>query len=99
MSNSRFEGNMLEYVMYSIAAIFLSVLTFGIATPWIYVMFKKWEINNTIIDGKRLYFEGTAMGLIGRWLVWLLLIFVTFGIYAFWVRIKLKQWEVSNTHF
>ena len=62
-------------------------------------MFYGWKINHTVIEGKRLKFNGTAMGLFGNWIKWLLLIVVTFGIYAFWVHIKLEQWKVKNTTF
>ena len=62
-------------------------------------MFYGWKINHTIIEGKRLKFNGTAIGLFGNWIKWLLLIVVTFGIYAFWVHIKLGQWKVKNTTF
>jgi len=62
-------------------------------------MFYGWKINHTVIEGKRLKFNGTAMGLFGNWIKWLLLIVVTFGIYSFWVHIKLEQWKVKNTTF
>ena len=62
-------------------------------------MFYGWKINHTVIEGKRLKFNGTAMGLFGNWIKWLLLIIVTFGIYSFWVHIKLEQWKVKNTTF
>ena len=62
-------------------------------------MFYGWKINHTVIEGKKLKFNDTAMGLFGNWIKWLLLIVVTFGIYAFWVHIKLEQWKVKNTTF
>ena len=58
-----------------------------------------WKINHTVIEGRRLKFNGTAVGLFGNWIKWLLLIVVTFGIYGFWVHIKLEQWKVKNTTF
>jgi uncharacterized membrane protein YjgN (DUF898 family) len=55
--------------------------------------------DHTVIDGKRLRFDGTAMGLFGNWIKWFLLIIITFGIYSFWVGIALQKWKIRNTHF
>ena len=73
--------------------------TFGICYPWALCMIYGWKINHTVIEGRRLKFNGTAVGLFGNWIKWLLLIVVTFGIYGFWVHIKLEQWKVKNTTF
>ena len=62
-------------------------------------MIYAWKINHTVIEGRRLKFNGSAIGLFGNWIKWLLLIVVTLGIYGFWVHIKLEQWKVKNTTF
>ncbi|MBR4694231.1 MAG: DUF898 family protein [Bacilli bacterium] len=58
-----------------------------------------WEIKHTVINGHRLRFDGTAIGLFGNWIKWLLLTIITFGIYGFWVSIALKKWKTKHTHF
>ena len=58
-----------------------------------------WETKHTVIEGRRLKFEGTAISLFGQWIKWLLLILITLGIYSFWVSIKMKQWIVKHTYF
>jgi len=58
-----------------------------------------WKINHTTINGKRLKFNGSAMGLFGLWIKWLLLCIVTLGIYSFWIFISLEKWKVKNTSF
>ena len=62
-------------------------------------MIYNWEIKHTVIEGRRLEFDGTAIQLFGNWIKWLLLTIVTFGIYGFWVSIKLRQWKTMHTHF
>ena len=62
-------------------------------------MIYNWEIKHTVIDGKRLIFDGNGLQLFGNWIKWVFLTIITFGIYGFWVRIKVKQWIVSHTHF
>lgn len=48
-----------------------------------------WKVKQTVIDGQRLYFDGTAMQLFGNWIKWLILTVITLGIYSFWLNIKL----------
>ena len=52
-----------------------------------------------MVNGYRLWFDGTAPQLFGMWIRWLLFTVITLGIYGFWVGIKLKQWKVAHTHF
>lgn len=59
----------------------------------------RWRINHTVVERKRLKFNGTAIGLFGLWIKWLLLSIITLGIYTFWVRISLEKWKVKNTSF
>lgn len=75
------------------------VLTIGIGLPWAICIMKRWETKHTVIDGKRLRFDGTVVGLIGKWIWWLLLIYLTAGIFALFVSGKLKKWVVKHTHF
>ena len=62
-------------------------------------MIYSWEANHTVLDGRRLRFTGTALGLFGNWIKWLLLTIITFGIYGFWVGIALKKWKTSHLEF
>lgn len=58
-----------------------------------------WKINHTVVEGKRMRFVGSAVGLFGHWIKWLALTIITLGIYGFWVSIKLEDWKVKNTIF
>ncbi|AEB30492.1 conserved hypothetical protein [Carnobacterium sp. 17-4] len=58
-----------------------------------------WKINNTVIEGKRMRFNGSAFSLFSHWIKWLLLTIITLGIYGFWVTIKLEDWKARNTTF
>lgn len=98
MKQSEFTAGLASYVVHSLISGAIVFLTFGIATPWAIVYMKSWELENTVIDGQRLRFDGSAMDLFFQWIKWLLLTLITLGIYGFWVRIKMKQWVVENTH-
>ncbi|MBJ8325861.1 DUF898 family protein [Streptococcus pacificus] len=87
---------MVDYILYGILAWLITALTAGIGTSWAIVIRK---VSHTVIEGRRLYFSGTAIDLFVQWLKWFVLIIITFGIYSFWVAIKLEQWKVKHTHF
>lgn len=57
-----------------------------------------WKVKHTVIDGHRLYFDGTAIQLFGNWIKWLILTVITLGIYSLWLNIKLEQWITKHTH-
>ncbi len=74
-------------------------MTLCIYNYWAVCMEYNWEIKHTVINGHRLRFEGTTIGLFGNWIKWLLLTVITIGIYGFWVSIAIKKWKPKHTHF
>lgn len=98
-SDSYFDGGLLSYLGWRILGFLVTVCTFGICLPWAYTMIYRWRINHTVINGRRLKFTGTAIGLFGQWIKWWFLTVITFGIYGFWVFIKLEKWKTKHTHF
>lgn len=97
--NSFFDGGLLSYIGWNIIGFILTFFTFGICYPWALCMVYGWKINHTVIDGHRMKFKGSAVGLFGNWIKWLLLSIITLGIYLFWVGIKLEDWKAKNTNF
>lgn len=96
---SYFDGGLLSLIGWSFLGFIVTVCTFGICYPWALCMVYAWRINHTVIEGRRLQFNGSAVGLFGNWIKWLLLCIITFGIYAFWLNIALEKWKVKNTSF
>lgn len=96
---SFFDGGLLAYIGWSILGFLVTFFTLGICYPWSITMLYGWRINHTVIDGHRMQFTGSAVGLFGNWIKWLLLSIITLGIYSFWVRIKLNDWKAKNTRF
>lgn len=99
MPESYFDGGLLDYLGYRILGIIVTVFTLGICLPWAFTMLYRWETKHTVINGRRLEFDGTATQLFGNWIKWWLLTIITLGIYGFWVFIKLKQWKIKHTYF
>ena len=96
---SYFDGSVLEFVLYQVVMAIVSALTLGIAFPWLFCFFKKWEVSHKVINGQRLEFTGMGVDLIWQWIKWILLTIVTIGIYGFWVPVKILQWETKHTKF
>ncbi|WP_241497072.1 DUF898 domain-containing protein [Streptobacillus notomytis] len=99
MKESNFDGGILGYYGIIILCGLLSFCTLFIGLPWAIVIYQKWETKHTIIDGKRLIFDGTGIQLFGNYIKWWFLSLITFGIYGLWVKIKILQWIAKHTHF
>ncbi|CEJ72968.1 Predicted membrane protein [[Clostridium] sordellii] len=96
---SRFEGNLLGLIGVNILAAIISFVTLGIATPWAMCIKYRWEIDNTVVDGKRLKFVGSGTDLFFQYIKWWILTIITLGIYGFWLYINVIKWKVENTIF
>ena len=96
---SKFTGGLLGQIGITLLMIIIVVCTLSIATPAAICLKERWYCKHTIIDGKRLSFDGNGWQLFGQFIKWLLLTIITLGIYSFWLRIKMKKWVVSHTHF
>lgn len=97
--DSYFDGGLLGYIGWVLFGAIITIFTFGLGSPWAIVNMYRWEIEHTVVEGKRLQFTGTGWGLFGHWFKWWLLTIITLGIYGFWVHIKLLDWKASHTYF
>ena len=98
MGESKFTGGLLGLIGIGIISLIITICTLGICTPWAVCKKERWYTTHTIVDGKKLTFDGTGAQLFGNYIKWLLLTVITCGIYSFWLSIKMKQWVVSHTH-
>lgn len=97
-NNVVFDGGAGDFLVTGIIAFLVTACTFGICYPWALCMKEKWVINHTVIDGRRMRFEGSAIGLFGNWIKWFFFCVITFGIYSFWVVPELQKWKAANTY-
>ncbi len=97
--NSYFDGGLLQLIGWKILGGLVTLFTLGICYPWALCMVYGWKARHTVINGHRLRFTGTAIGLFGQWIKWFLLCIVTLGIYSFWIGIALEKWKVKHTEF
>lgn len=96
---SYFDGGYLAYIGYTLVAVFVSLITLGIAFPWMCCLFQRWKARHTVICGKRMEFDGTGLQLIGNYLLWMFLSVLTFGVYSLWMTISVKKWIAKHTHY
>ena len=97
--NSEFTGSVFGYFGYSILTALLGCITLGIMVPWCVCWQMGWETENTIINGKRLSFDGSGGELFGKYIIWFLLSIVTIGIYAWTIPGQMRKFQVEHTHF
>jgi uncharacterized membrane protein YjgN (DUF898 family) len=95
----RFDGDVGSYIGTFILAALIILFTAGFFYPFALVLFQRWKAKHSYIDGRRLIFTGTAVGLFGNWVKWLLLCFITLGIYSWWVVPRMMQWIWEHTDF
>ena len=81
---SYFDGGLSQLVFWYIIGFIVTVFSLGLCFPWAYCMVYSWEAKHTVINGRRLKFDGTAIQLFGNWIKWLFLCIITLGIYSFW---------------
>lgn len=70
---SYFDGKAFQLLGWNILCTIISVITFGFGVPWASVLKIRWVTNHTVINGKRLYFNGTAPQLFGKLIGWMLI--------------------------
>ncbi|MDM5154668.1 DUF898 family protein [Bacillus sp. DX1.1] len=99
IERSYFDGKLRQYIGLCILGAIVTICTFGICYPWSLTMLYRWKVEHTVIEGRRLQFNGSAIGLFGLWIKWWILIIITLGIYSFWVFISLERWKTKHTSF
>ncbi|MBO5322396.1 MAG: DUF898 family protein [Clostridia bacterium] len=96
---SYFDGGYWANIGYTLVVNFVTFITFGIAHPWMRCWYQKWLCEHTVINGKRMTFDGKGGDLFVKYIIWLLLSYLTCGIYGLWMAVALKKWITEHTFF
>ena len=96
--DSCFTGGLLGLIGVNIFCKLLTFISFGILYPFGICYKQRWIAKHTVINRKKIVFDGKAVSLIGHYLLWWLLSIITFGIYALWLPINVTKWYTKNTH-
>ena len=98
-NRSYFDGGYWAYIGYHFLANFVTIITLGIAYPWMCCMLQRWEAKHTVVCGRRKYFDGKGAQLFGKYILWWFLTVITLGIYGLWLSIAMRKWVAKHTHF
>ena len=98
VGESKFTGTYGSLLGNRIVNSLISIFTLGFGIPWVICRSYRWEVDHTVIDGRRLKFDGTGGKLIGSWIKWMFLTLITCGIYGLWVPLKKRAWIVEHSH-
>ena len=104
IQNSYFDGNFMQLVGWNIVFFLISIATLGFGIPWAMCLKLRWETRHTVIDGKRLYFNGTAAQLFGKLILWYiiagLILAAPFIIIAIiiWISVSTGGYGYSYSH-
>ena len=79
MKKSYFDGGLLQLIGWKILGFLVTFFTLGICYPWSVCMIYGWETKHTVINGKRLGFDGKAIQL-GFCLLLLRWVYMDFGL-------------------
>ncbi len=94
----QFDGNSFQYFGYGLLQTLLLLVTCCLAAPWTITMIEKWEMKHCIVGTDRMKYEGTALGLLGQYIIVLLLTIITLGIYSAWGTVRINKYIYSHTH-
>lgn len=98
-TTSDFDGKSIQYFGYGLLNLILIMCTLTLAFPWTMSIIQKWDTKHQLINGKRLYFDGTGGGFLKEYIIIFLLTLVTLGIYYPWATIRMNKYIYRHTHF
>lgn len=97
--DSVFDGRGADLFVKNLLLGLLTMVTCGLGAPFMLVKILAWKKEHTIIEGKRLKFNGTATQLFGLWIKWWFLCLITCGIYGIFARADYMRWVSRHTAY
>lgn len=97
---SGFTGGAFANFFIGLAVGFVTIITIGLAGPFMQCWRRRWECRHTFYDGKQLAFNGTGLQLFGIYIKVVLLSWITLGIY-YWLcgSVVMMKWYTKHTQF
>lgn len=92
-----FDGWLIQDVIIKICGALLTICTLGLALPAAVRLSAKWRAEHTVLDGRRLIFDGKASQLFGHYILWWLLSIVTLTVYVWFIPNRLRNWKAKHT--
>lgn len=99
IGKSGFTATVFELFSEKLLMMWVSLVTLGIAYPWLKCHYESFKASKTYIKGRRLVFVGKGGELAKKYFLWAFLSVITFGIYTIIVSDKMHKWVVEHTHY
>lgn len=100
----RFTGSGGQVLGYFLLAVVCIPVTFGLAIPWCWSLWRRWLAENTQVEDPsapggwaRLRFDATALSLVLPILLSNFLTLVTLGLYLPWAVVNFERWAWEST--
>ena len=98
-TSSYFDGKILDLLALKMLEATITALSLGIARPWILCFVNKYKYNHTVLNGRRLKFEGKGEDLFFLMFRWYFFTIITCGIYALVIPANEARWIAEHLHF
>lgn len=99
IGKSGFTATVSELFSEKLLLMWVSLVTLGIAYPWLKCHYESFKASKTYIKGRRLVFVGKGGELAKKYFLWAFLSVITFGIFSIIVSDKMHKWVVEHTHY
>ena len=99
LSKSVFDGKTIQLIGWYLLGGLVTCVTLGLLFPLALCWLLRWFFAHSTIDGKRLVFQGRAMSMFWKNLLYEFLTIITIGIFGLFVPVKWCKWIIANTHF
>ena len=96
--DSFFDGNIAETIGYVQLFRIITLFTCGIGLPWGQAMLSRWEKKSSVINRRRLFFDGDGGSLFREYIMVWILTLITCGIYLPWGYCKIQRYIMNHTH-
>ncbi len=87
------DGKAQDYAWRMLGWTLLSLVTLGIANPWVAVKEQKYLMERTSFGDRRFSFDGRGRDLLKSWL----LVYATFGLALYWYAVKQFRYMTDRT--
>ena len=91
------QGNAIALLLVKLGCILFTLITLWLLKPLAICWKNRFIQKRLIIDGRKMWFNGDGVEIIGRWIVWSLLTLITLGIYALFRNLRVLRWVNKHT--
>ena len=91
-------GNAIALALVKFGCLLFTLITLWLLKPLAICWKNRFIQKRLIIDGRKMWFNGDGVEIIGRWIVWSLLTLITLGIYALFRNLRVLRWVNKHTY-